>query len=220
MDPSLDLKTAARLFAWLLSPDGKIRKKIPPREHADWARADVWEVLHDVTTGKIISATAFREAINRHPLSQHFIEQRKPQGGRPEAPRPWRTRAAIGVAALVVIGLAVSGFLLVSAIPSPRPPHPLCPDCPGTTALYPGLTEFERADADPARELAALKMLYDSSRLDSQPDRRSREQKCRAKLLAIAEDHLGAKAEEVVARMYREGNAANLMHKPFYLNNL
>ena len=89
-----DVKTLARLFAWLLT--GRRDRAIPePAEHGVPARK-TWQALHLASTGRLESLTAFMQMIGESPLSRYFLQPIEPL-----LPR----RKSGGLAVPIVLGL-------------------------------------------------------------------------------------------------------------------
>jgi hypothetical protein len=203
LETQVDLRTVARLVAWVLTPSGPPRRKIPGRDPTGWTRAEVWGVLNDVMNGSIVTAEQFRAALAKDRPSQHFIEQNPDD--RPPPPPLWR-RALIPAASFVaLLGVGLLGYV-VFVKPVPRtPPHELCPNCPGNSKLYPLLVEFERAGKDPAREVEVLRKMYEPTVLDGRAEIQASERACREDVLNITLSRLAAEGEALPARIYDEG---------------
>jgi hypothetical protein len=204
-DQQSDLRTVARLIAWVLAPDGRIRREIPSRDTAGWTKAEVWAVLKEASCGAFSNATALARALeaeNARP-SRHFVEQIAPP---PPRRNPWRwVLPAAG-------GLALAGgivaVLLMIPPRSTAVPCPLCPECPPTSKL-PAIVcgDYLKADGDTAREIAALKKLYDPGVLDPRKDRQDGELACRQRLTEATLSRLAKRGQQFPETIYREGIA-------------
>ncbi len=181
LDPQADLGTVARLFAWVLAPDGLVRFAIPSPDSAPWSKAEVWAVLLKATQRGFRDANEFADALSDEPArpSRHFIEQIKP------TPLPQRPRWVYPVLVTSALAAVIAGVALWGVGPPPPPP-PFCEECPPASKLYGPLFEFARASEakDLTAELIALDTINDPSIATERY--RIQEDQCRSKVRAIA----------------------------------
>ncbi len=182
-DPQMDLRTIARLLAWVLAPDGKVRREIPDRDQAKWSKAEVWAVLKDATDEKkkaFADAEAFAQALNEESAkpSRHFIEQIKAP---PKPRRRWRWVAPT-IGGLVLLGVVA----FVAYIIGPPPKgliDPLCPDCPPSSKLRPLLVGYAQSEKNPFEEAKVLEKMFDAAILSTSTDKQKLERDCRNLLM-------------------------------------
>ncbi len=202
-DPNVDLRTAARLFAWLLSPDGKVRKTIPTRDRASWAKAEVWTVLSDVLSGEISSAPEFRARLEERPQtlpSHHFHEQVAP----PDLTPPRRRWAGLLLVVLLLTGSFAGYWFFVRKVVPPRA-HELCERCLETSPLYHLLDEYLAAKGDPVREVAIVERMYDSKTYAAQGAGEP-ERECRDTIRKMTISRLETASVALRDRAYRAPN--------------
>ena len=193
-DPQSDLRTIARLLAWVLTPnepnkpDAKVRREVPSRDQAGWTKARVWSVLKDATDQTktaFADAGAFADAleVDADKPSQHFIEQ---NWAPPKPPEPWWKRwglPILGSAALIAAVVAAVWILRPSGAPEPGVLDALCPECPRTSKLQEIGLRYIKAKKDPVLEAEALKAMYDPAALSPHESYQKGERVCRERLL-------------------------------------
>jgi hypothetical protein len=157
LDTQSDLRTVARLIAWILGLTEARSRKIPLHDPTKGRVAKVWLVLNRVMAGEIKSPAEFREALATDPASQEFIERNAPVGH--EVPPFWRRALVPSVAALALLGLAYFGWKIVNKTPSPIS-HPLCPGCTERSVLYPLLIEFEKEKGSIPAEMEVVRSMH------------------------------------------------------------
>lgn len=209
-----DLRTLARLFAWLLvgeatlaewEPEGPLTR-IPDAKAAPATRAEVWGVLDDVLSGAITTAAEFRRQFQQAGrLSAHFRQRVHPPPKPP--PRPWWPWAVLLPAVLLAVG-AAGGWYLHAGPPRSVPvASPLCPDCPVRTAVGRGLEELadvrrrrEAGEATLENEWEVLRALH-GSELSPLDQVRKAETQCLATLRREFLNHVAREVETLLGRL-------------------
>ncbi len=122
VEPAEDVRTLARLFAWLLTGQPRGEVVAPSRGPAP----ELWALLAEASTGRVPTARDFRARLAGDPLSGHFTERVAPLVVAP-APVPTPPAGGVpwvpvvaGVAALLV---AVGGGLGYAFWPSKAAPE-------------------------------------------------------------------------------------------------
>ncbi|MFO0957182.1 MAG: hypothetical protein U0800_06905 [Isosphaeraceae bacterium] len=205
-DPRSDLRTAARLIAWVLAPGDRVLRTIPSRDEADWTRAEVWAVLRDALEGRFATADEFADALETGPArpSRHFIEQISGKG--PSGPHPMRNLiwAATAIVPLLAIP-ALAYFLWPTGVESGG--NPICPECPPSSKLQPLLIDYLKAENDPWKEAELLEALYQPGLLNERQGRQKAELECLHRLTEGTQSRLGRLGEELPRVAHESGMA-------------
>ncbi len=174
VEPVEDVRTLARLFAWLLT--GLPRDKVVPANGA--TPAALWALLADAAAGKVATAQEFRGRLAETPLSRNYTaEVVPPPDTTPVTPPPPPPKSvlpwlAAGAAALAL----VAGCVAVAFWPSGdtadtstststaagTPPSAVTPPAPTPPAFAALLAEVDAALAkkDGPATAAKLQQLY------------------------------------------------------------
>jgi hypothetical protein len=204
LDPKVDVRTAGRLIAWLLADDGIVRRTMPTRDKAPWAKAEVWSVLDDAAAGRIGSAAEFRDRLFKREEtrpSAHFHEQVEPEARADSGRGRWIALGLLGL--LLAAGLAAYMFFVVPA--KPIAVHPYCETCLETSPLYKLLDQYQEAGDDPAAEGPIVARMYDPATYAPR-EANEAERGCRDKARDEALKHLEIAAERLRLRAFRAPN--------------
>ncbi len=126
--PVEDVRTLARLFAWLLTGQPRAEVVAPSRGPAP----EVWALLADAAAGKVPTAREFGDRLAKSPLSRHFTAELTPAAPVPPTPPPPPVKKSTlpwflaGVATLAVV-VACVGFAFWPPDPPPVTPSPTFP---------------------------------------------------------------------------------------------
>ena len=210
LDPQMDMRTIARLLAWVLDPKGevngrvKVRRDIPSRDQEDWSKAEVWAVLKQATSGKFNDAESFARALEEEEAkpSRHFIEQIPSPPPPPGWPR-WLIPVLAGVLLMAIVG-GLAYFL------RPGPPNgeeiiPICLDCPKSSKLRPLLKEYMKAASDPLLEAPILEQMFEPSVLSDRKEYQKLERECIDPLVESTLGRLGDFADRRRQQAYDSG---------------
>ena len=157
LDSQSDLRTVARLIAWILGPTEARSRKIPLHDPTKGRVAKVWLVLNRVMAGEIKSPAEFRECLPPIRLARSLSSEmplsvmRSSRCGVGRWFRAWR--------ALTLLGLTYFGWKFVTSTPSPIS-HPLCPGCTERSVLYPLLIEFEKEKGSILAEMKVVRSMH------------------------------------------------------------
>ncbi|MCC7419768.1 MAG: hypothetical protein IT428_05780 [Planctomycetaceae bacterium] len=176
-----DLRTIARLIAWLLVGEKRMGewvggrsdvplRRIPNPDEADDTGAGVWRVLGDVldptggAEGRIASASRFAERLTgESEPSEHFrsglqsTNRAKSKPGKKAAGPSFLAGFLKAAGILLAVGTVVGVLFLAGRayLDAPAPTSPtLCPDCPGTTRLRPDLEALHEFRKETVKPLA------------------------------------------------------------------
>ena len=127
VEPVEDVRTLARLFAWLLT--GKKAHEVVPANRA--MPAALWALLAEAAAGKVPTARAFGDRLAETPLSRHFTAELGPVAPPTNTviltPPPPPAKSALswllplaGVAIVVTVA-GVGAAMYLTATPDPGP---------------------------------------------------------------------------------------------------
>lgn len=152
VEPVEDVRTLARLFAWLLTGQPRGEVVAPSRT------ADLWQLLAEAAAGGVPTAHGFRARLAADPLRGHFTDPPKPPpppSPPPAKPFPWGPALAAAAVAVVAAG-GVAVYLLAAGPTAPTTPAtqstPVDPPPPPTPA------NFQQALADLDAALATKEL--------------------------------------------------------------
>lgn len=206
-DPRSDLRTVARLLAWVLAPGDRVPRTIPSRDEADWTRAEVWAVLRDALDGRFEDADAFADALEAESArpSRHFIEQIASKG----PSRSGRGRGLIwaGLAVVPLLAIPIVAYVLWPTGEGVAGGNPLCPECPPSSRLQPGLADYLKAANDPWKEAEILATLYEPELRSDREGRRKSEEECLDRLAEGTQSRLARLGEDLPRAAHESGMA-------------
>lgn len=206
-DLQSDLRTVARLIAWLLAPGDRVVRTIPNRDQADWTRAEVWAVLRDAIDGRFATAEEFADALETESArpSRHFVEQIAGKG--PPRPKPIRALAWASLAIVPLLAIPIVAYFLWPTGKVAAGGSPLCPDCPPSSKLQPLLIDYLKAENDPWKEAEVLGSLHQADLLSDREGRRKTEQECLARLTEGTQSRLARLGEDLPRVAHDSGMA-------------